>query len=71
MKLDALKTILNTDMVNIYLNGKNEYFIRTKTNKTYETLDEKSLDMWLIYGEHEIKEMYVENDMLIIDIKQK
>ncbi|WP_040328572.1 hypothetical protein [Clostridium ihumii] len=70
MKLYTLKTILNTDMVNIYLNGKNEYFIRTKTNKTYETLDEKSLDMWYQYGEYEIKEIYVEDDMLIIDINQ-
>lgn len=68
MKLNELRNILNADSVNIYLNTKNYYFI--KTSETYESLSNESLIMWDIYGEHEIKEMYVEDDMLIIDINQ-
>ena len=68
MKLNELRNILNADSVNIYLNTKNNYFI--KTSETYEFLSNESLIMWDIYGEHEIKEMYVEDDMLIIDINQ-
>ena len=68
MKLNELRNIRNADSVNIYLNTKNYYFI--KTSETYEFLSNESLIMWDIYGEHEIKEMYVEDDMLIIDINQ-
>ena len=67
MKLNELRNILNADSVKIYVDTKNDYFI--KTSETYESLSNGSLSMWDIYGEYEMIEMYVEEEILIIVIK--
>lgn len=67
MKLKKLRDILNADTVKVYLNTKNDYFINN--NGVYETLNEDSLNMWLIYGEYEVEELYVEDEILIIVVK--
>ncbi len=71
VKLKELRSILNTDTINIELYGKENYFIKEKNseNNEYSSIFQDSLSMWCVFGEYEIKEIYVEEEILIIVIK--
>ncbi|NFL75352.1 hypothetical protein FDB81_06320 [Clostridium sporogenes] len=72
MKLKELRPILNADTINIEWNGKENYFIKEKNSKRNEYLSiskDTLASMWDIFGEYEIKEIYVEEEILIITIE--
>ncbi|GAA0115710.1 hypothetical protein [Clostridium senegalense] len=70
MRLKELRNILNADMIKIYIDycEKENYFVKEKNSKNNEYLliNKESLSMWIMYGEYEVKEIYVEEVLVII-----
>lgn len=71
MKLKELRRVINADMVNIEWHGKENYFVKEKNSESneYLSISKDSLSMWCVYGEYEIKEIYTEEEILIIVIE--
>ncbi|MHB9918152.1 hypothetical protein [Clostridium botulinum] len=71
VKLKELRPILNADTINIEWHEKENYFIKEKNSKNNEYLSifQDSSSMWCVFGKYEIKEIYVEEEILIIVIE--
>lgn len=70
MKLKELRDIINADMVKVYINyyKKENYFVKEKNSKNneYLSINKEPLSMWIMYGDYKIKEIYVEEILVII-----
>lgn len=63
MKLRELKPILNTEVVAVYVDETVQTFYNTNTNNNeYIFRKDENINLWDVYGEYEIKQIYSDDE---------
>lgn len=68
MKVNELKDVLNTDTVLIYVDNTVQRFFYAG-NKEYIFNMNQNINLWDVYGNYEIAQVYADEDDFVMSLK--